>query len=425
MNTEHFNYSETFCDAVDIIVSERLKQLSYDVTKVCTIVDNTYKALGRYTVQEETMKYEAYTTDTNFAIGDSVLVVIPNGNYDMQKMILSKVILDEDLTSSANYVAPLTKMLDFTNNIINEPQEFSLLANHPSEVDKLIYSITWNNGAQDSYSDYTRMGVSVDFCTWLAELNAVSGNYGLMFYFYTQNSTVEDIASKTSNYSLKFDVNDVLGNPYDFESYTNQQKVFDISFLKDVTRLDVYFYQNKDFRDGVGKLIDYTTNDESVNNEFMDTDNSNTQSEQFLNDNLFINNLQIFLGYDVSEFNGDQLNISTNDPTKYSATYDTNYKNLLLKWIHKTEDNKYIYLDKDSNNIEIYWVLYDSTQTSQPIEHIVGKNWIQKNLNVDSLNPFNCILDIDDTLVTKINVRVKAVGRIQQADGNWVQYESY
>ena len=49
INKEYFNYGEALCDAVDIIVSEKLKTLGYDITKVCTIIDNTYKKLLKQT----------------------------------------------------------------------------------------------------------------------------------------------------------------------------------------------------------------------------------------------------------------------------------------------------------------------------------------------------------------------------------------
>jgi hypothetical protein len=59
-------------------------------------------------------------------------------------------------------------MLDFTGNIIPEAKEFSLLANDVGEdgitgTMEKIYSIPWNGGTSDGYSDYTRMGISVDF----------------------------------------------------------------------------------------------------------------------------------------------------------------------------------------------------------------------------------------------------------------------
>lgn len=421
MEKERINYGETFCDAIDIIVSEKLKKLEYDVTKMCTIVDNVYKSLGRYTVQEETVKYEAYSTNTNFAIGDSVLVVIPNGDYNMQKMILSKVAEDSNLQTSVAYVSPLEKMLDFTGNIIPEAQEFSLLANDPDVTEQLIYSISWNGGVYDGYSDYTRMGVSVDFQTWLSELNVVSGSYGLMFYFYDNTATVTDREKRNSAYSLILNTSDILGNPYDFESYSNQQKLFDISYLKNITQLDIYFYQNKDFKNAEGKLVDYRIEDKILNEEFFINGIIEPENQK-LNHNLFVKNLKIYLGYDINAFSDDELRISTNDANTYSATNKNNDKNLILKWIHKVDDNKYVLMDNESDDIELYWVRYGTT--SQAIENIVGKGWTQEKMNVNHLNPFSCTLNIDVDLNKAVSLDVKVVGRVRQKDGNWSQYSS-
>ena len=424
MEKERLNYGETFCDAIDIIVSEKLKALKFDVTKVCTIISNVYKDLGRYTVQEENIKYEAYSTNKDYAVDDVVLVTIPNGDYSMQKMIVSKAAYDNDLMSSVGYVSPLEQMLDFTGNIIPEAQEFSLLANDVGEdgvtgTMEKIYSIPWSGGTSDGYSDYTRMGISVDFQTWLRDLDVTSGSYGLMFYFYDSISSTEDMQNRNAAYVLTLNVDDILGNPYDFESYVTQQKLFDISYLQNVTQLDIYFYQNKDFRNTSNELVSRYVEVTEADKEFLDIEDSQIPEEQRISDNLFVNNLKIYLGYSLNEFSGDELRLSTNDTLDYSAAIDDNRKSLILKWIHKIDDTHYELLNKDSENIEIYWVRYDIS-SYQPIEHIVGSKWTIDKMDVNQLNPFLCTLNIDDTLRMEREINIKAVGRVRQPDGNWL-----
>lgn len=423
MEKERLNYGETFCDAIDIIVSEKLKALKFDVTKVCTIVSNIYKDLGRYTVQEKNIKYEAYSTNKDYAVDDVVLVTIPNGDYSMQKMIVSKAAYDNDLMSSVGYISPLEQMLDFTGNIIPEVREFSLLANDVGEdgitgTMEKIYSIPWSGGISDGYSDYTRMGVSVDFQTWLRDLNVTSGSYGLMFYFYDSVSSAEDMQNRNAAYVLTLNIDDILGNPYDFESYVTQQKLFDISYLQNVTQLDIYFYQNKDFRNTSNELISQYVEVTEADKEFLDIEDSQIPEQQRISDNLFVNNLKIYLGYSLNEFSGDELRLSTNDTLDYSATIDDNRKSLILKWIHKIDDTHYELLNKDNENIELYWVRYGPTY--QPIEHIVGSKWTTDKMDVDQLNPFLCTLNIDDTLRMEREIDIKAVGRVRQPDGNWL-----
>lgn len=419
MSKEYFNYGETFCDAVDIIVSEKLKTLGYDITKVCTVIDDTYKKLGRYTVQEETIKYEAYSIEVNYNIGDSVLVIIPNGDYSMQKNIIGKAMIEDDLTSSTLYESPLSTILDFTgdiidaDNIINKDgtinKEFSLLANNPNRTMKLLYSIEW-----DKYAGYERMGVSVDFQTWLSEYNVQSGNYGLLFYFYKKNATLEDIEKCRAAYSYTFNIHDILGNPYQFDTYYTQEKVLDISYLTDVSLLDIYFYQDNDFIDPSGELIPYLIEDD-------DEFSSGETYEQELNDNLYINNLKLYLGYPMGAFSGDELKL-TADSLSYSTIAINNSKNLKLRWVHQVEENKYVLLD-DSSDCELYWVRSGDTQ--QTISNIVGNYWNDQDIHPKDGNKFEAVFDLDNNNLTKnIENRVKVVGRIQKEDGNWAQYDS-
>ncbi len=104
------NLGEVICEAVDTIVSKRLEGLQYNITKFCTIIDTTNSRLGKYVVQEEALQYEAYSADTNLKVDDYVVVLIPNGDYAEQKLILHKVVRDDDFTSSSAYISPLKPM---------------------------------------------------------------------------------------------------------------------------------------------------------------------------------------------------------------------------------------------------------------------------------------------------------------------------
>ena len=243
-----------------------------------------------------------------------------------------------------------------------------------------------------------------------------------MFYFYDSTSDATDMENRNAAYVLTLNTEDILGNPYDFESYTTQQKLFDISYMQNVTWLDIYFYQNRDFRDASNELISQYVEVTESDKEFLDIDDSQIPAEQRISDNLFVNNLEIHLGYGLNEFSKDELRLSTNDTLDYSAAIDDNRKSLNLKWIHKVDDTHYELLNKDDEDIEIYWVRYGTTY--QPIEHIVGSKWTMDKMDVNQLDPFLCTLNIDDTLRMEREIDIKAVGRVRQADGNWLVINS-
>ena len=53
----------------------------------------------------------------------------------------------------------------------------------------------------------------------------------------------------------------MYGNPYNFEDFFSQEKVFDISDINNIKQIDAYFYQNGNFIDGNGNKLEYKDED--------------------------------------------------------------------------------------------------------------------------------------------------------------------
>ena len=86
------DYGQIMCEAVDTIIAKRLNGISYDQTVLCTIVDNTNRAQGKYIVQKDNVKFEVYSTNTEYNKNDNVYVQIPEGDQDQDKFIIGKKI---------------------------------------------------------------------------------------------------------------------------------------------------------------------------------------------------------------------------------------------------------------------------------------------------------------------------------------------
>ena len=112
------DYNEIICTAIDEIVTARLQGLQYDITKLCTIIDDTSSYEGKYTVSDGSIRFEAYSTNTSYKNGNNVLVIIPNGDYNMQKTISGRVAATD--TTPFNYVSPMYTMVKITNNIFDD-----------------------------------------------------------------------------------------------------------------------------------------------------------------------------------------------------------------------------------------------------------------------------------------------------------------
>lgn len=84
------DYNEIICQAIDTIVQQRLQSLNFNKTITCIIIDNSQKSKGRYRVQYGSMTFYAYSENLNYENNTAVQVLIPNGDFNAQKLILSK-----------------------------------------------------------------------------------------------------------------------------------------------------------------------------------------------------------------------------------------------------------------------------------------------------------------------------------------------
>lgn len=369
---------EIICTAVDTIVSSKLEGLQYDITKLCTIVDDTQRNKGEYVVSDGSIRFQAFSTDTSFREGNSVLVVIPNGDYNMQKTISGRIAATN--TEPFNYTSPMETMVKITGNIFDADdaivQKGSLLANdittkNNQEIAGTAIGPLYKITDQTGLSGFTRLGITADFRSWLNGLDVATGTYGLKIYIHANTSLNEE--KRPVVYDLTFTNEDMYGNPYLFEDYFSQEKVFDISNIDEITEIEVYFYQSGNFKDGNGNLILYT---------------SEFEGEKVKRPNdLFVDNVCIYLGYDVNAFSGETLMLTTNDLTTYTyqeieaadggkVMGNPNPVTMTLRWIHKVNDLEYQLLNQEQINTDKYelrWYHYVDNLASS--DKYAGIGW--------------------------------------------------
>jgi hypothetical protein len=202
---------------------------------LCTVIDDTFSYQGKYIVSDGTARYEAYSTDKSYKNGNSVLVVIPNGDHSMQKIISGRVAAND--TTPFNYVSPMDTMIKITTNIFDDSKTIygdnvGLLANdnNKSTVIGPLYSISETG----NFAGFTRLGITAGFRSWLAGLDVVAGTYGIKVLIYTDIADAPGSTKKNAVYELTFSSADMIGNPYQFDSYFYQEKVFDISNINNI-----------------------------------------------------------------------------------------------------------------------------------------------------------------------------------------------
>ena len=401
------DYGEILCTAVDEIITARMQGLAYDITKLCTIVDDTNSYQGKYVVSDGTARYEAYSTDNNLKKGNSVLVTIPNGDYSMQKIIKGRVAATD--TTPFRYTSPLDTMIsiksEFTDTVIGKNE--GLTANNSNEqISGVIYSIG-STQALTGISGFTRLGVSANFKSLLSNFDVVSGSYGIKLVVYSE--VIDKPGSKKDAvYVLDFNSADMIGNPYQFEDFFSQEKVFDISYINRVKRVDAYFYQGNNFIDGNGEKIPfYVSTGEGL------------EGIMTLPHNLFVDGIKVYLGYDKNEFKDETLMIYTDDSLSYHYSLagqdnkpSENRKTIQLRWIHKVSENEFTLItgnDIDNKKYEVNWFRYSPGW--EDVDKYAGKNW--EKITASAGRPMECQFDPD---ITKQKEEIKAIGIIRDGD---------
>lgn len=348
------DYNEILCTAIDTIVSAKIEGLQYDITKLCMIEDDSQRNSGKYIVSDGAVKFEAFSEDSTYRKGNNVQVVIPNNDYNMQKKIIGRVATTD--TIPFKYTSPMDTMVKITSSSFSTTERISLLANENTDdkirgTKKLVQIIH----EPAKFSGFTRLGISADFQTWLFGQNVIEGTYGLQILLHLQNQ---------NKVELIFSNKDMYGNPYNFESFFSQEKVFDISNYENIDKIEINFFQLADFTDGTS-LISHTEeilaeDQEEVNN---------------LPDNLFVDNIQIYLGYDITDFDEETLRLYCLDSKDFVYAEGMD-RNIGLRWIHKISDDEFEILNEShflNGEFEAIWYQYDKDYNQR--DDYAGLNW--------------------------------------------------
>ena len=303
-----FFTSEDLFNAIKTIVDKSISKVAYDKTIVCKIEDNSKASEGEYKVSNSGQSFTAYSEKTNYTLGASVYVIIPQGNYENKKLIVGKYLGDDG--TPYTYVPPTENYVDMTGNIVSGDSSFSLLINNSNRPKTDSLKLT-----DLSLIGYNRLGVKADFQTLIAANTAIAGHYGLAFKISgTRNDGIDE------DELIFFDSDDMFGNPYNFVGATTQEKVFDISSYSEINNIEVYLYQNSDFIDSQGQKIKHQTS-------FIESD---------LPDNLLASNLEISAGYDYSSFDKETILLYTLNSKIFSA--EDSIRNLQARFITLNSD---------------------------------------------------------------------------------------
>ena len=416
--------AESLFQSIDIISKNQLKSLAFDTTVEATIIDASRAQDGIYTVSTGNSNFLAYSTEVGYKENDAVMVTVPQGDYNKQKMIIGKQV--DNTNTPMIYKSPFQQLINVSNNLISGEHEVAMWANggedygwdenitnfwesdaFKKEAEKTVIESTNNDNDDNPYSSetitfkkaliwdskdlsptgeemfesrYTRLGVKAQFSTWLNEYNTAYGNYGLAIVLIFSNNDLSSDPPGRFGKVITFDSSEFFGDVYNFETFYTQEALFDISEFIDypIRRIQLYAYQRNNFKNADGELIYSIGEVDSEDKWFSD-----------VQPNIFIKDPYICLGMPVSDFNADIATIiSGSSSTYYKLTTPgenntnieqrtkNNIKELQLRWIHKDAESGTIatvQANELPKDYSIQWYRYKLGAPSPDI--FAGAHW--------------------------------------------------
>ena len=382
------DYAEELFNAVEVLLNKKIETVKFDETIVATVIDASKADIGVYTVTTGNAKFVAYSSETVYRENDMVLVTIPQGNYNNQKVIIGKSV--DDLNTPMVYKSPFQSIIDVSNNLIQTNKSFSYWANYNNN---LIEGRPWDlsisdfkntdlyNQLQNNYfwqcdfsnaplKGYNRIGIKAAFSTWLAEYNTVSGTYGLALEIIF---CLPDQLDQRWSKIVTLDSSGFFGDIYNFESYYMQEEVFNIEDYIDypIVGLKIFPYQRNNFKDIDGNPIPTKITDDFSS----------------IGPNIFVRDLYVCVGIPIDGFDTDIAEIYCEQGFIYTKTVSTNEdaagrdrkntKNIFLRWIHKNENTDLIktaqYDDSFLSDYRIFWYRYKLGARSP--DGFAGAHW--------------------------------------------------
>lgn len=349
--------------SIDIIIDGRLQGLKFDKTITCSILSNKNAARGEYTVTDGATTFKAYSDVTTYQVNQYVYVKVPNGSFNNKKIITGRYI--EENSEYYTYVPPLDSFIDMSHNLIDSSIEpLGLVANGKEKE-----IVVWEKHNLH-YNDYDRIGIRAGFRTWLNQYDLVKGNYGLKLYVVIKRGKENETIDKQDIFSVYFtlDTSDFYGSLYNYETYYNQEKVFDIGQYLDnehyISDIRLVFFQDNNFEDAKGNRIASTMPD----------------SEVELPKNIFMASPYIGIGYNKNKYPSDTALLYTFDSLDYKALLSDEDK---ANFITALDVNSETY-NQDRDNI-----LYDAATAKKLLNQINKRKLQARWIHFDEdMNPY-------------------------------------
>ena len=318
------SYSDNLLNAIEMIAQDKIDKANLNKTIQATIIKAVDSALGKYKIKYQDSYFYAYAMDSDISYSDncSVYVLIPNGDFNQDKFIISAV--DKTKVEQQSILKEKDKYEIVGCNCITQDEVYGVRSYQKDGDIVILYDkrdnlnlINLNERDVEEYlktSSYFSFGG--DFKTELDSQQQIKGNYGLVAEIVYLDEVGNEVIRK---YTL--DINNFTSNPYKLKNFTNQ----------------VVFFQNFSNMQYINKIYLFCK-------DFLNT-------KEKIEKDIFCKNISLCGAIQLEKEEALKTRVSLETPDGNYFTLEDN-KNTVknIKAIIKIKNQISI-----SNNVDIYW----------------------------------------------------------------------
>ena len=219
---------ENLLDAMSILAGNAAEGTNTDKTIECEICAIQDASKGKYTVRYTENKFTAHSANgVTYAVGDSVYVLVPQGDFSKNKVILGSTIptVVKGKQSGEGEEEEEEKVIqnkeyydEISDNLLVDINDVELCTYH-TETRELEYD---SHYLSDIIKNYQYFVLKADFRTEIVDIaQRMSGNYGLRLRVPALKDGEEIVVEKV------LDITKMDGNVYNFEKFATQRLYFD------------------------------------------------------------------------------------------------------------------------------------------------------------------------------------------------------
>lgn len=387
---------ESLFNAMETIVTQRVDNLEVDKTIIGIVKKNIGLRNNRplYQIWYSGGLMEAVCLNENdlYQPETAVYVLIPRGNFSKEKIIMG-LAYAKDVTGKKNvnfekYAKTGINLVNFENDtygLHSWHDDNSIYDTDISHMKQKLY-FSYNQEISDIYKDdMIAIAIQADFQTNLDVLQTQNpGRYGLIFKFAFDKTNGE------SDYKYEqfvLDSNNMVGNPFLYNQWNTQYKIFEIDG-KTFHHLDEVLF----FQEGFNK--DWS------NEQNMPVSNPGSAD-------ILVKNIAIYPLTNMAELNNYSLKVEP-----YNNNFVVEDENSTLQF-KATFLRQYAEDLTASNNTKFYWFKKSSAITSfdsPGYNYLAGLGWEQidnsswifsttTEENISYKNDYKCIAIYADVIV--------------------------